>query len=191
MSKTRFDRSQFIMMFFAFSLGMVLSNLLGQSKAESKEPVAEILFTYKGVDKTTEDVSHTIREKLSQLAMQRYGLLERAALEQYLYDYAALENLDLTQAGKKLFQIEAPSEKEVSDFFTQNMDKINKPFFEVKSDIKKQLMILKAAQAKKTALDNLTARGDLLILPERQANDHSETTAIISAQAAAQSSAPD
>jgi len=183
MSKTRIDRSQFIMMFFAFSLGMVLSNLLGQSKAESTEPTAEILFTYKGIDKTAEDVSHTIREKLNQLAMKRYDLLERAALEQYLYDYAALEKLDLTQAGKNLFQLEAPSEQEVSDFFTQNMDKIKKPFFEVKSDIKKQLMILKAAQAKKTALDNLTARGDLLILPTRQTRDHSEKAVIIHAQA--------
>jgi len=171
-SKPSFDRSQFIMMFFAFSLGMVLSNLLSQSKAESPEPAAEILFTYKGIDKTEQDISAHFKEQLSVLAANRHALLERAALEQYLYDYAAIEKLDLVEAGEKLFKLEAPSKQEVSEFFTKNTDKIKKPFFEVEAEIKRQLMALKAQQAKRVALDYLVSRGDLVIFPKVDQNNY-------------------
>jgi len=161
--KTKFDRSQFIMMFFAFSLGMVLSNLLSQSNNKVQKPVAEILFTYKGVDKTVDNLSPDNREMLKKLALERYALLERAALEQYLHDYAALEKLDIKQAGNKLFKLEAPSKQAVSDFFTQHAEQIKKPFFEVEGDIKKQLTINAAKKAKSETLAKLTARGDLVI----------------------------
>jgi len=170
-SKPSFDRSQFIMMFFAFSLGMVLSNLLSQSKAEAPEPAAEILFTYKGIDKTEQDISAHLRKQLSELDSKRYVLLEIAALEQYLYDYAAIEKLDLAEAGKKLFKLEAPSKQEVSEFFTKNADKIKKPFFEVEAEIKRQLMVLKAQQAKRDTLDYLVSRGDLVIFPKADQNN--------------------
>jgi len=75
MKKTKLDRSQFIMTFFAFSLGMVLSNLLSQSTVEPPKPEKEILFTYKGMDKTVEDLSPDKREKLQRLAARRYELL--------------------------------------------------------------------------------------------------------------------
>ena len=167
MSKARFDRSQFIMMFFAFSLGMVLSNLLSQSKAGVPEPVVEILFTYKGIDKTKQDVSTELQGQLDKLASKRHALLEQAALEQYLYDYSALKALSLVEAGKQLFNLEAPSEDQVSDFFMLNADKIKKPFFEVKADIRRQLMIQNAKRAKKDALDYLVSRGDLVIFPKQ------------------------
>ena len=154
------------MMFFAFSLGMVLSNLLSQSKAEPPKPVTEILFTYKGVDKTVEDLSPDSREKLQQLAFQRHALLERAALEQYLYDYAASEKLDIEQAGNKLFKLESPSKQEVSEFFTKHAEQIKKPFYEVEGDIKKQLMIQAVKKAKNAAISVLMEKGDLVILPE-------------------------
>ena len=164
--KTKFDRSQFIMMFFAFSLGMVLSNLLSQSQGESPKPVAEILFTYKGVDKTVEDLSPDSREKLQQLAAKRYALLERAALEQYLYDYAASEQLDITQAGNKLFKLEEPSREEVNDFFAKHAEQIKKPFFEIEANIRKQLIIQRVKKAKNEAITSLMLTGDLVILPE-------------------------
>ena len=164
--KTKLDRSQFIMMFFAFSLGMVLSNLLSQSTVEPPKPETEILFTYKGIDKTVEDLSPDKREKLQRLAARRYALLERAALEQYLHDYAASEKLDITQAGNKLFKLEQPSNQEVSDFFIKNAEQIKKPFFEIEADIKKQLMIQMVKKAKNKAIINLMAKGDLVILPE-------------------------
>jgi len=171
-SKPSFDRSQFIMMFFAFSLGMVLSNLLSQSKAEAPEPAAEILFTYKGIDKTEQDISTHLREALSGLVAERYALLERAALEQYLYDYAEIEGLEVAEAGEKLFKLEEPSKQEVSEFFTKNADKIKKPFFEVESEIKRQLVVLKAQQAKREALDYLASRGDLVIFPKADQNNY-------------------
>lgn len=164
--KTKLDRSQFIMMFFAFSLGMVLSNLLSQSKAEPLKPMAEVLFTYKGVDKTVEDLSPDKRKKLQQLAAKRYALLERAALEQYLYDYAASEQLDIAQAGNKLFKLEAPSKQEVSDFFTKHAEQIKKPFFEIEADIKKQLTFQMVQKAKNEAITSLMTKGDLVILPK-------------------------
>jgi len=166
MKKTKLDRSQFIMTFFAFSLGMVLSNLLSQSTVEPPKPEKEILFTYKGMDKTVEDLSPDKREKLQRLAARRYELLEHAALEQYLHDYAAIEKLDIEQAGNKLFELEEPSNQEVSNFFFKHAEKIKKPFFEIEADIKKQLMIQMAKKTKKEAIISLMAKGDLVILPE-------------------------
>ena len=160
------------MMFFAFSLGMVLSNLLSQSKADAPEPAVEALFTYKGIDKTEQDVSVNIRDQLNLLATKRYALLERAALEQYLYDYAAIEKLGLDEAGEKLFQIEAPTKQEVSGFFKKNADKIQETIFEVEAEIKKQLMVLKAQKAKRDALDYLILRGDLVIFPKADQNNY-------------------
>jgi len=153
------------MMFFAFSLGMVLSNLLSQNKNEVQKPVVEILFTYKGVDKTEENLSPENREILQKLAAERYSLLERAALEQYLHDYAALEKLDIEQAGNKLFKLEEPSKQEINDFFIKYAQQIKKPFYDVEADIKKQLTIQKSRKAKSDALEKLTAKGDLMIFP--------------------------
>ena len=153
------------MLFFAFSLGMVLSNLLSQSNSEVQKPVAEILFTYKGVDKTEDNLSPENREILQKLAAERYSLLERAALEQYLHDYAALEQLDIEQAGNKLFKLQTPSKQEISDFFIKYAQQIKKPFYEVEADIKKQLTIQKSKNAKSGALAKLTTKGDLVILP--------------------------
>jgi len=154
------------MMFFAFSLGMVLSNLLSQNKNEVQKPVVEILFTYKGVDKTEENLSPENREILQKLAAERYSLLERAALEQYLHDYAALEKLDIEQAGNKLFKLEEPSKQEINDFFIKYAQQIKKPFYDVEADIKKQLTIQKSRKAKSDALAKLTFKGDLMILPK-------------------------
>lgn len=165
MNKKKFDRSQFIMIFFAFSLGMVLSNLLGQSQIEAIKPVTEILFTYKGVDKTIENLSSDKREKLQQLALKRYEVLEQAALEQYLHDFAASEKLDIAHAGNKLFKLEEPSKQDVNDFFTKHANQIKKPFFEIEADIKKQLTIQMVQRAKKEAIASLTEKGDLMILP--------------------------
>ena len=164
--KAKFDRSQFIMMFFAFSLGMVLSNLLSQRQVEAPAQQAEILFTYKGKDKTIENLSLSKREQLKLLAEQRYAILERAALEQYLHDYAALKELDIEQAGKQLFKLEEPSKQEVSDFYTLHAEEIKKPFYEVELQIKKQMLIDLAKKAKVDALSSLIAKGDLVILPK-------------------------
>lgn len=153
------------MMFFAFSLGMVLSNLLSQKKSDDIKPVEEILFTYKGVDKTIEHVSPDKRQKLQSLASKRNDLLEQAVLEQYLLDYASAKSLDVTEAGNLLFQLKEPSQQEVNDFYTQHAEQINKPFFDVKTEIEKQLMKQMATKAKKEAIANLVERGDLVILP--------------------------
>ena len=154
------------MIFFAFSLGMVLSNLLSQNKAEAIKPVTEILFTYKGVDKTVANLSPDKREKLEQLASKRYELLEWAALEQYLHDFAASEKLDIVQAGNKLFKLEEPSSQAVNDFFTKHAEHIKKPFFEIEADIKQQLTIQMAHRAKRDAISNMVVKGDLVILPK-------------------------
>lgn len=167
MKNKRVNRNQYIMAFFAFSLGMVLSNLLGQRHIEQpKKSTAEILFTYKGIDKTLEDISIDKQKKLKQLMQERLALLEYAALEQYLLDYAAAENIDIVKAGHKLFKLEEPSQKEISDFFTAHAEQLNKPFYEVEANIKKQLMIESARAAKGKAISDLIAKGDLIMLPK-------------------------
>lgn len=117
------------------------------------------------MDKTIENLSPNKREKLQRLAFKRYEVLEQAALEQYLLDYAAAENLEIAQAGNQLFKLEEPSRQEVNDFYTKHADQIKKPFFEIEADIKKQLTIQMAQRAKKEAISSLMAKGDLVILP--------------------------
>lgn len=161
--QTKSNQNQFIMIFFAFSLGMVLSNLLSQNATEPEKKAIEILFTYKGIDKTVADLSSINHEALKKLDAKRHALLERAALEQYLYDYAEKEQLTIALAGNKLFKLEEPSKQDINAFYAKHAEQLKQPFYEIKADIKRQLTIQMAHKAKTKALERLIARGDLVI----------------------------
>jgi len=164
------DRSQFIMLFFAFSFGMILSNLLGQSQAKKPEQADEVLFVYRGVDQTLEDLPRQLAEELTLLDVEsdakRRALLSVAALQMHLYDYASTQQLDLNQAGEQLFQLNIPDEQAINEFYHQHSGSIDKPFYQVRSDIKKHLTQRYAKQAKQQKLNELIERGDLAILPD-------------------------
>ncbi|WP_156499273.1 hypothetical protein, partial [Oleiphilus sp. HI0061] len=73
-------RTQFIMMFFAFSFGMVLANLLAQNAAQKEVEERAPLLVYKGIDKNLEDLSPEFKERISKLERERRRTLEMAAL---------------------------------------------------------------------------------------------------------------
>ena len=159
-------RNQFIMMFFAFSFGMILSNLLDQQSKQNPTESDAPLFIYKGIDKKKEDLSSDMKADLVQLETQKHALLERAALKQHLYQYARDKGMSLDKAGDEIFKFTLPSEAQVNRFYQDNAEKINKPFFEVRDFIYQQLKLQQIKQAKQKVLSHLIAQGDLAILPE-------------------------
>ena len=78
-------------LFFAFCFGMVLSTMLNQHRLEtSSETQDDSLMTYRGLDKTIEDLPQDLADKLAQAfetyQQERNGLLADAALRLKLLD---------------------------------------------------------------------------------------------------------
>jgi len=163
--KEKLNQSHFIMMFFAFSFGLILSNLLAQRSASINANPEGVLFVYKGIDKKQQDLSPDAQESLAKLALQKHALLERAALQQHIHQYAQDNQLSIEAAGKEVFEIKPLPEQRVSEFYQENKSKIDKPFYEVEAYIRKQLMLMEAKQVKKGVLNHLIEKGDLAILP--------------------------
>lgn len=167
--KSPLQRTQFIMMFFAFAFGMMLSSLLAQyaKQKDADENQKEILFIYRGIEKYPEDVIADDRKKLETLARQKLAIIENAALRQFFLDQAHTRNLPLNE----LIEIEMPwqevAEADIVSFYEQNKSTINKPLEDIYPEIKKHLQGQRIKIAKQTLLDKLIAQGNLAILPDR------------------------
>ena len=166
MEKVLGDRSQFILIFFAFSFGMILSNLIGQSAKEGLEP-EPYLLTYRGIDKDIDDLPEDLVTQLKALEsdyqMKRLLVLHDAGLRFHLYDYAQQHELSLDQAGQRLFAMAAISEAELAEAYASSEELIAKPYYEVKGDLRKMLEQQQARTARATALNKLITKGDLII----------------------------
>tara|TARA_R110001599_G_scaffold213126_1_gene410869 strand:+ start:351 stop:860 length:510 start_codon:yes stop_codon:yes gene_type:complete len=160
------QRTQFIMMFFAFAFGMILSNLLN-TQNNNKEPSyqPEILFIYRGVEKTQEAISESDRLKITELNQQKVKVIESAALRQHFLDQAQEQGLDVETVAEKILKWDPVSENEVNSFYQMHKDTIKKPFFDVKPKIKRNLELKRAATARESLLKELKTKGDLAILP--------------------------
>ena len=163
------QRTQFIMIFFAFSMGMILSNLIQTQK--EKSPIEtrseEILFTYKGSDKTISDLTESDQQILKDLETKKKKVLESAGLHYYFLGLAQKEGLPVTDAANKALNWAEITDDEISQFYEANKNAIQKPFFEVKDQIKKNLELKKIAQLIQSLLETLNKKGDLVILPDR------------------------
>jgi len=162
-------RTQFIMMFFAFSFGMVLANLLAQNAAQKEVEERAPLLVYKGIDKNLEDLSPEFKERISKLERERRRTLEMAALQMHIYQYAKDHKVSAEQAGKTLFpksEYEVDSQR-VSDFYHANQEHIAKPFYQVEQEITAQLEYQSVKNLKEQLLASLQKSGDLAILPSQ------------------------
>tara|TARA_R110001599_G_scaffold60853_1_gene168972 strand:- start:872 stop:1381 length:510 start_codon:yes stop_codon:yes gene_type:complete len=160
------QRTQFIMMFFAFAFGMILSNLLNtqnNNKESSYQP--EILFIYRGIEKTQEDISESDRLKINELNQQKVKLVENAALRQHFLDQAQQQGLELESVVEQILKWNPVSESETASFYQTHKDTIKKPFFEVMPQIKRNLELKRAAKARESVLKELKTQGNLAILP--------------------------
>lgn len=165
------QRSQFTMIFFAFAFGMIFSNLLNtQSNVPEQEDAQDILFIYRGIEKTQDDMLESERLKISELDRQKIRVIETAALKQYFLDEAHTQQIGVDEAAKQLLTWPPVSEDEVNDFFKQHQDEINKPFYDVKAHIKRSLENSRARVARRNLLNELTQKGDLAILPRHSLN---------------------
>ncbi len=165
--KVSSQRTQFIMMFFAFAFGMIFSNLLNiqnKNKVDSEE--SEVLFIYRGIEKTEHQIDEVDRLKLADLNQQKVKILENAALKQYFSDQATMLGMSVESAAAQLLKWEPVTDSEVNRFYLLNKEEIQKPFFEVKSQIRRNLELKQAAKARETLLEKLKMEGNLAILPK-------------------------
>lgn len=160
------QRTKFILMFFAFAFGMILSNLLNQqSQTSSSKAKQEVLFLYRGLEKTENDISEPDKAKIMELNQSKIRVIESAALRQFFLDEATKQNISSDEAADKLLKFEAATNEEVNEFYEANKALIQKPFYEVKDVIKKQLDLIKVKDARRALLNDLIQKGDLAILP--------------------------
>jgi len=162
--KASIGKDNFILMFVAFTFGLILSNLLAESSKNKGGQVSNALFVYKGIDKLKEDISENLQQRLTQIEKQRLEILERAAIEQHIYQYALIEGITPDEAAQRLFHVDEPSEEQVSDFFQANVNQIKKPYFQIKEEIKKQLTKMQRIKTKDQVLDQLIKSGNLHFL---------------------------
>mgnify|MGYP000577170552 CR=1 FL=1 len=162
--KASIGKDNFILMFVAFALGLILSNLLAESSKNKGQQVSNALFIYKGIDKLKEDISEDLQQRLAIIEKQRLELLERAAIEQHIYQYAHLEGITADAAAQILFKVAEPSEEQISEFFKANANQIKKPYFQIKGQIKKQLTQIQRIKTKNEVLDQLIKSGNLHFL---------------------------
>jgi hypothetical protein len=160
-------RTQFIMMFFAFSFGMILSNLIAQSSAQKTEKANAPLFVYQGIDKTLEDISPTFRERIVSLDQKKQHTLELAAIELHVHQYANDKGISIDQAGEELFPASKNEEleRQASEFYRENEQALNKPFYQVRDDIRARLEYQNIMKMKQNLLASLKESGNLAILP--------------------------
>ena len=104
-------------------------------------PVEETayLFVYKGIDKNIDDVSEKFKRRLTRLDGEKQHLLELAAIELHVHQYAADHDISLEEAANQLIVIPEVSEERVSQFYSENKTTLNKPFYEVKAIITQRL----------------------------------------------------
>ncbi len=172
MKERQFGKNQFILMFFAFSFGMILSNLIGQKNANAPKELAprEVLLTYRGYDKYVDDLpAHLVepyRALESEYQHKQHELLISAGLYLHIENYALQQNIDMDKAAEALFELSEPDEQQVREFYYSKAAFVDKPFYEVKPDISRYLKQRAAASARLSVLNELMQRGDLVLLPD-------------------------
>lgn len=160
------QRTKFILMFFAFAFGMILSNLLNQqSQTNTIDAKQEILFLYRGIEKTENDISEADKTKILELNDRKIKVIENAALRQFFLDEAVKQNISPEAVADQVLKVEAATDEEVNQFYEMNKALIQKPFYEVRDVIKTKLDLIKAKEARRALLNGLKEKGDLAILP--------------------------
>lgn len=167
--KSPLQRTQFIMMFFAFAFGMILSSLLTQygNQKGSNEAHKEILFIYRGTEKYLEDVVAEDRKKLNSIAREKLAVIQNAALRQYFMDEAHKTNQPLDQLIQTKMPWAEVSEADITGFYERNKDKLNKPLSAVYPEIQVIIKRERLKQAKEKILNELIEQGNLALLPLR------------------------
>lgn len=169
MKNFRLDRDTMIPLFFAFSFGMILSNLLGQQRLERDEEEADYVMTYKGVDLRVEDLPEDQASALSALYQekqsQRKVLLEQAAVALLINDHARFNGVSFEKAAEVLFDPGPVEENEIETYYKAHSSKLDRPYFEVRDSIRKLVRQHKILTLRQRHLDDLLVKGDLAIYP--------------------------
>jgi antitoxin component of RelBE/YafQ-DinJ toxin-antitoxin module len=165
MEKVQANRNHYITLFFAFSFGMILSNLIGQN-SQNKAGDEKYVLAYRGIDKTMDELPSVMAEKLTKLEAEyvakKTGILEDAGIQFFIHDYAQTHALPLEKAVEQLFPADEPEEHLVAAFYQENENVIQQPYFEVKRSIAKHLRLQKMDALRAQTLQTLIDKGDLI-----------------------------
>lgn len=168
MKALRFERETIIPLFFAFSFGMILSNLLAQQAQQPEAEPEKAVMVYKGIDMTMAQLPPDQAEQFKRLheTYLRDGkvILENAALTLYVNDYAKNNSLSFESAASELFNISPPSEDEIEAYFLAHQATIGKDYFEIKASIQKLLEQERIRAQRDTLLNQMKTKGDLAFL---------------------------
>jgi len=166
-------KHQLIMLFFAFSLGMILANLLGNRFFQEESALSDntVLISFRGEDKFLGDLPDDFAEAYLDLEektrKQKEILLENAALLWYLREHAGSRELSEQAAFQALFSEAQVSKEEVSTYYRENEALIGKPFHEVRNVIRSRLLRSRGLEARERVLNEMRKSGDLVILPDK------------------------
>ncbi len=172
MNSSARNRNQFIFIFFAFAFGMILSNLIGQARHDDagSGKNRDVLITLRGIDFYLEDLPEPLAQRYQDIeadaAKQQSALLHSFALEQYVSDYAIEKRISFEQAADKLFALVPIDDAMVNDYYQRHAKTIDKPFYQVEGDIRKQLQQMAARKARFEKLQQLAAKGDMILYPD-------------------------
>lgn len=170
--KSDHSRKTFIMVFFAFALGMILSSLLSQKPLTAPSDREQVLITYRGIDQTIADLPEGLASEYcarqAETQAQQIKLLSSAAISFYVTEHAAKEGVSFEQALNTLFPISQPDEAQVSEFYQNNREALkHQPYYEVKDDIVAWLQKAQARQLRHAVLARLVDQSDVIFWPDQ------------------------
>jgi len=165
MEKVQANRNHYITLFFAFSFGMILSNLIGQS-SQNKVSNKNYVLAYRGIDKTMVELPSELAKKLTKLEVdfvaEKTNILKDAGIQFFIHDYAQTHALSLEKAVEQLFPWDEPEERQIAAFYQANQKVIQQPYFEVKGSIAKHLRLQNMEVQRAEKLQTLIDKGDLI-----------------------------
>ncbi len=161
------------MMFFAFALGMILSNLLQQhAQGPSIEPPSQVILNYRGQDFRAQELPSDFVEPYCRLVrqgvVQQLSLLAQAALNIHIAELAQREQLSFEAAREKILAVGEISDAMVEQYYSDHAAKFTRPLFEVKEEIRQSIQRTLSKGRSQEIMRGLIDRGDLIFFPDAQ-----------------------
>lgn len=161
-------RSKILFAFFAFALGMAIATLFAQREKPTEAQIPA-LFEYKGTAVVLSDLDPAIAiplyEELSQSHEKQMQLLKSAALQLHIKRVAQAQNKTEQTVSNELLTTTEPTDDEINEFWNINSARIQRPFSDVREDIKAFLFQQKSTQQRDLLLASLEKSGDLVFSP--------------------------
>jgi hypothetical protein len=173
MEQSGVNRTSLILIFFAFTLGVILSNLLQQvGQKVEPEPPSPVLLNYRGQDFTAAQLPFMWSEQYCQLVrqsvVQQLSVLGLAALQIHVSDLAQSEGRSYVEAEARLLALDAITDQQVERYYADHPEKYAGPLFEVRGQIRRDIQRVLERGRRQELMRELLNSGDLVFFPDTQ-----------------------